>query len=76
MKTFLQHAAPHSQKNVGDFLRKARLSAEDAVADKRVFRLDEARWQAFQDLIDRPAAVKPRLQLLMKDLRASLRATP
>ena len=67
MKTSLQYAAPQSQKNVGDILRKARLSAEDAVADKRVFRLDEARWQAFQDLIDRPAAVKPRLQRLLAD---------
>ena len=67
MKTFLQHAGPEPQKHVGDFLRKTRPSAEDALADKPIFRLDEPRWQAFRNLLDRPAAVKPRLQRLLAD---------
>ena len=67
MKTFLQHANSQSQRNIQDFPREAKLSAEDALADNRVFGLDEARWQAFQDLLDRPASVKPRLQRLVAD---------
>ncbi len=42
-------------------------AAEDALADRRTFRLDERRWRAFQDVLDRPVADKPRLARLLAE---------
>ena len=68
LKALLQHAAASSHKNVTEFLLEAGISAaEDALTDRRMFRLDDRRWQAFQDILDRPIADKPRLARLLAE---------
>ena len=42
-------------------------AAEDTLADRRVFRLDDKQWRAFQDILDRPGADKPRLARLLAE---------
>ena len=68
VKALLQRAASASHKNVTEFLLDAGLrAAEDTLANRRLFRLDDEQWQAFQDLLDRPATEKPRLARLMAE---------
>lgn len=68
VKALLQRAASASHKNVTEFLLDAGLSvAEDTLANRRLFRLDDQQWQAFQDLLDRPVSEKPRLARLMAE---------
>jgi len=42
-------------------------AAEEALVDRRMFRLDDAMWQAFQDVLDRPIQSKPRLAKLLAE---------
>jgi len=66
MKALLQHAAAFSHQNVTEFLLEAGIhAAEEALVDRRVFRLDDAQWQKFQDALDRPVQSKPRLEKLL-----------
>ena len=66
MKALLQRAATSSHKNVTEFLLDAGITtAEEALVDRRLFRLDDAQWQAFQDVLDRPVVKKPRLARLL-----------
>ena len=66
MKTLLQRAAASSHKNVTEFLLDAGIhAAEDALADRRRLRLDDAQWQAFHEVLDRPVVAKPRLARLL-----------
>ncbi len=66
IKALLQQAAVSSHKTVTKFLLDAGIdAAEDTLADRRMFRLDERRWRAFQDILDRPVADKPRLARLL-----------
>ena len=69
MKALLQRAAASSHKNVTEFLLEAGINAaEDALVDRRMFRLDDRQWQAFQAILDRPvAADKPRLTRLLAE---------
>lgn len=68
MKSLLQGAAEASHKTVTEFLLDAGLSAaEDSLMDRRVFRLDDAGWQAFQEILDRPVADNPRLERLLSE---------
>ncbi len=68
MKALLQRAATFSHKNVTEFLLEAGIkAAEEALVDRRLFRLDDARWQAFQAVLDRPVAKKPRLAQLLAE---------
>ena len=61
IKALLQRAAVSTHKTVAEFLLEAGISAaEDTLADRRVFRLDDKQWRAFQDILDRPVADKPR----------------
>jgi uncharacterized protein (DUF1778 family) len=65
-KALLQRAAAAARKNVAEFLLEAGISAaEDAVVGRRMFRLDDAQWQTFQDALDRPVAKKQRLAALL-----------
>ena len=67
LKTLLQRAAMSSHKNVTEFLLEAGIvAAEEALVDRRLFRLDEVQWEAFQNALDRPVTKKPRLAKLMK----------
>ena len=66
MKALLQRAATSSHKNVTEFLLEAGIAAaEEALVDRRTFRLDEAQWRAFQNALDRPVVKKPRLARLL-----------
>lgn len=67
-KETLQRAAALSHKNVSEFLLDAGLrAASETLADRRVFTLDEADWQAFQKILDRPVEHKPRLARLLSE---------
>ena len=67
-KALFEQAAVSSGKTVTEFLIEAGIdAAENALADQRVFRLDEQRWQAFQDILNRPVADKPRLARLLAE---------
>jgi uncharacterized protein (DUF1778 family) len=66
VKQLLQEAARACHKNVSEFLLDAGVTAaEQTLADRRRFTLDETQWQAFQAALDRPAQARPRLQKLL-----------
>ncbi|GAB6041565.1 type II toxin-antitoxin system TacA family antitoxin [Endothiovibrio diazotrophicus] len=68
VKEILQRAAAASHKNVSEFLLDAALSAaDDALADRRLFQLDDERWHAFQRALERPVQVKPHLARLLDE---------
>lgn len=71
VKQLLQNAAQMTHKNVSEFLLEAgMLSANQTLADRRRFQLDDSSWQAFQQALDRPvdaAADKPRLHKLLTE---------
>ena len=68
VKALLQRAASASHKNVTEFLLDTGISAaEDTLANRRLFRLDDEQWQAFQAVLDRPVSEKPRLARLMAE---------
>ena len=68
MKALLQRAATSSQKNVTEFLLEAGIdAAEDALVNRRMFRLDDRQWRAFQEVLDRPVSPKPRLARLLAE---------
>jgi uncharacterized protein (DUF1778 family) len=61
-------AAQATSKTVTDFiLDSASNAAEQILADRRWFMLDESSWAAFQDLLERPAVIKPRLAELLSE---------
>ncbi len=68
LKALLQRAAASTHKNVTEFLLEAGIkAAEDALADRRMFRLDDQRWKEFQNILDRPVVDKPRLARLLSE---------
>ena len=68
IKALLQRAASFSHKNVTEFLLEAGIkAAEEALLDRRVFRLNDEQWQAFQDMLDRPVTHKPALAKLLSE---------
>jgi uncharacterized protein (DUF1778 family) len=59
-------AAQATSKTVTDFvLDSASNAAEQVLADRRWFLLDDAAWASFEDLLERPAVLKPRLRDLL-----------
>lgn len=67
-KEILQRAAAMTHKNVSEFLLDAGMAAAtEALADRRLFNLDDAQWRAFQGALDRPVAHKPRLAKLLSE---------
>lgn len=68
LKARLQQAAAAAHKNVSEFLLEAGVNAvEEALADRRAFRLDDRRWRAFLAALDRPVVKKPRLARLLSE---------
>lgn len=65
----LQDAAASTGKSVAEFVLDAGVqAAEEILANRQVFHLDDERWQAFQDALARPTAPnKPRLARLLAD---------
>ncbi len=59
-------AAEQTNQPLTDFVvRAARVLAEDTLADRRVFRLDDAAWDEFVEILDRPARAVPELARLL-----------
>lgn len=59
-------AAEQTDQPLTDFVvQAARAVAEDTLADRRVFRLDQSAWDEFIELLDRPARPIPELARLL-----------
>lgn len=68
IKALLRQAAVSSRKTVAEFMLESGIdAAENVLADRRMFRLDEQQWRAFQDILDRPVTDKPRLARLLAE---------
>ena len=68
VKQLLQEAARTCHKNVSEFLLDAGVTAAvQTLADRRQFVLDDSKWQAFQEVLDRPVQSKPRLKNLLRE---------
>ena len=67
-KGLLQRAAAASHKNVTEFLLDAGLrAAEDTLLDRKMFALDDDRWEEFQSVLDRPVRHNDRMASLLKN---------
>jgi len=65
-KQVLQQAAAVSNKTLTEFLLDSGLhAAHGALADRRLFVLDERQWDAFTAALDAPPADNPRLRALL-----------
>jgi uncharacterized protein (DUF1778 family) len=65
-KRTLQQAAAVANKTVSEFLLDSGLHAAfDALADRRVFQLDEAKWEEFMAALSRPPEDNPGLRALL-----------
>lgn len=65
-ESLIRHAAEVNRKSLTEFvLESACAAAEQSLLDQRLFMVDEARWRAFQKMLERPAQVKPRLRKLL-----------
>lgn len=64
-KRTLQQAAAVTNKTVSEFLLDSGLNAAfDTLADRRVFQLDDAKWNAFQAALASPPRDNPGLRML------------
>lgn len=68
VKQLLQEAARTCHKSVSEFLLDAGITAANqTLAERRHFELDDAQWQAFQQALDRPVQASPRLKQLLTE---------
>lgn len=66
--TLIRLAAQATNKTVTDFvLDTASSAAEQILADRRWFMLDDSAWAAFEDMLERPPVVKPKLRSLLSE---------
>ena len=64
----IRDAAVASGQSLTDFVTTAAVTrAEDTLADRRVFRLDDAAWAEFTAILDRPAQRIPELASLLTE---------
>lgn len=67
-KTTLQAAAAASNRSVSEFVLESALArADEALADRREFILDAAKWREFQAALDTPPRQLPRLKRLFAE---------
>lgn len=67
-KRTLASAAAAQRRSISDFVLESALSrAEDALADRRRFDLDETQWTSFMEALDAPARDLPRLRRLLDE---------
>ncbi len=65
-KQILQRAATAANKTVTEFLLDSGLhAAYDTLSDRRVFALDQQRWDAFTAALDAPPMENPGLRALL-----------
>ena len=64
----IRDAAAFSGQSLTDFVTTAAVTrAEDTLADRRVFRLDDIAWAEFSAILDRPAQRIPELVKLLRE---------
>lgn len=64
----IRDAAEVTGQSLTDFVTMAAVvRAEDALADRRVFRLDDDAWVDFTAILDRPAQRIPELTRLLRE---------
>jgi uncharacterized protein (DUF1778 family) len=62
----IRHAAESEGKSLTDFSVEAIVGhAREVLADRRLFVLDDAAWNEFQAILDRPVQPNPRLENLL-----------
>jgi uncharacterized protein (DUF1778 family) len=67
-KRALQAAAAVAHRSVSEFVLESALArADEALADRRTFRLDRVQWKAFLAALDAPPRPLPRLKRLLKE---------
>lgn len=67
-KRALQAAAAALHRSVSEFVLESALArADEALADRRSFSLDETQWQAFVAALDAPPRPLPNLARLLKE---------
>jgi uncharacterized protein (DUF1778 family) len=67
-KRTLQAAAAASRRSVSEFVLESALArADEALADRRIFSLNNAQWKAFLAALDAPPRPLPRLEGLLKE---------
>ncbi|HEX4158553.1 MAG TPA: DUF1778 domain-containing protein [Rhizomicrobium sp.] len=67
-KRTLNAAAAASQCSVSEFVLESALArAEETLADRRKFLLDEKQWKAFLAALDAPPTPMPRLKRLLSE---------
>ncbi len=67
-EALLRKAAKITGRNITQFvLTSACEAAENALCDQKIFFADDESFEAFQDILERPAQVKPKLRELMKN---------
>lgn len=68
VKRLLQEAARACHKSVSEFILDAGITAANqTLADRRRFDLDDDQWEAFQQVLDRPVQSRPRLKQLLTE---------
>lgn len=68
VKDLIAFAAKERHTSLSQFMIEAALEkAQYILAEKRHFILNEAQWQAFSDLLDRPVQDKPALRQLLQE---------
>jgi uncharacterized protein (DUF1778 family) len=64
----IRHAAEVEGTSITEFTVAAAMShAIDVLADRRVFAIDDAAWDEFVAVLDRPVSHKPRLERLLAE---------
>jgi len=64
-KSLLEQAAAASHKTVSEFmLEHSLLAAEETLADRRLFMLNDEQWAEFNRLLDAPPRDMPKLREL------------
>jgi uncharacterized protein (DUF1778 family) len=65
-EVIIRRAAEVSRKSLTEFvLESVCAAAEETLLDQRLFLVDEEHWRAFQEVLERPAELKPRLRELL-----------
>jgi len=65
-KRTLQNAAAVTKKTLTEFLLDSGLTAAlDTLADRKVFQLDDKRWDEFMDALAKPPTDNPQLRKLL-----------
>jgi uncharacterized protein (DUF1778 family) len=65
-KELLRDAAAICHKSISEFILDASLAqANQTLANRRVFKLDDKAWEEFQKILDRPANPNQRLKKLL-----------